>query len=299
MSNPFLGLSAFPLTCADDAGRVDTEALGRSLEPLVAAGVDSIGLLGSTGIYAYLDRSERNRAVAAAVEAVGGRVSLIVGVGALRTDWTCELAREAERLGANALLLAPVSYTPLTEDEVFGHYEAVTGASGLPLCVYNNPGTTHFSFSEALIGRLSRLPSVAAIKMPPRADGDYAGEIRRLREESRAAFAIGYSGDWVAAPALLAGADAWYSIVAGLLPVQAQRLVRAARSAEPDEASASDRTFAPLWGLFRAHGSLRVMYALARLLDLSAGNPPMPIRPLSVPAQDELAQVLEALIRHG
>ena len=157
----FKGLSAFPLTPADTDGVVDTEAFARMLERLVVAGVDSIAVLGSTGTYAYLDRSERSRALAAAVETIAGRVPLIVGIGAMRSSWVNELAREAERMGADGLLLAPVSYTPLTQDEVFAHFEAASAATGLPICIYNNPSTTHFVFSPELISRLSRLAGAA------------------------------------------------------------------------------------------------------------------------------------------
>lgn len=282
-ASPFLGLSAFPLTPADTDGRVDVEALGILLDRLVSAGVDSIGLLGSTGIYAYLDREERSRVVAAAVEAVSGRVSLVVGISALRTSWAQALAQDAERSGADALLLAPMSYTPLTAEEVAVHYQAVASSTGLPLCVYNNPSTTHFSFPEELLARLSRLPRVAGVKMPLPTDGDFAGEIARLRQATPGSFAIGYSGDWGAASALLAGADAWYSVVAGLLPEPALRLTRAAQAGRADEVATLDAAFQRLWTLFRAHGSLRVMYAIAALLDLPVGQPPQPIQPLSLP----------------
>lgn len=53
-----------------------------------------------------------------------------------------ELARDAAEAGADGLLLAPVSYQKLTEEEVYQHFEAVATAGGLPLCIYNNPGTT-------------------------------------------------------------------------------------------------------------------------------------------------------------
>lgn len=110
----FTGLSAFPLTPASLDGVVDTARLGLLLDRICGAGVGSIGLLGSTGAYAYLDRPQRQRAVEAAVEAVAGRAGLFVGVGALRTDWAEELAKGAERARADGLLLAPMSYTPLT-----------------------------------------------------------------------------------------------------------------------------------------------------------------------------------------
>ena len=296
MSPPlFHGLSAFPLTPADAGGVADTEAVGRMVDRLAAAGVDSIGLLGSTGGYAYLDRAERNRAVDAAVEAVASRTRLIVGVGALRTDWAMELARHAERAGADGLLLPPMSYLPLTEAEVAAHVRAVAGATGLPICLYNNPTTTNFRFSDALIAELAAVPRVAAIKMPLAAEGNYAAELARLRASAPAGFAIGYSGDWGAAASLLAGGDAWYSVIGGLMPVEALRLTRAAQAGRQAETAALDASFAGFWTLFRRHGSLRIVHAAARLLGLPAGDPPRPLLPVAPDVEREVADALSAV----
>ena len=235
----FTGLSAFPLTPTDDEGQLKPELLQRFLERIVAAGADSIGLLGSTGGYAYLTPEERKRTLRAAVDCVAGRTPLIVGVGALTTDVAENLARDARQAGADGLLLAPMSYQPLTDDEVFRHFEAVAAAGELPLCIYNNPGTTKFTFSPDLIARLAELPNVAAVKMPLPADSDYAGEMRRLRAMTPDGFAMGYSGDWGAKDALLAGGDCWYSVVAGLLPEPALALTRAAQAGKRARSSAS------------------------------------------------------------
>ncbi|MFT3724557.1 MAG: dihydrodipicolinate synthase family protein [Hyphomonadaceae bacterium] len=288
----FTGLSAFSLTPADASGHVDTAALSHLLDRIATAKANSIGLLGSTGGYAFLSRDERQRAVTAAIEAVGGRIPVIVGVGALRTDDAQTLARHARKSGANGLLLAPMSYTPLTEEEVFQHTVAVAEAGELPLCIYNNPGTTKFTFSEDLIARLAVVPNIAAVKMPLRADGDFKGEIARLRARTPEGFAIGYSGDWGAADALLAGADAFYSTVAGLLPAEMLALVRAAQSGNAGETARLNQAFQPLWTLFRLHGGFRVMYAIANILDLCRVAPPRPILPLS---QSEIAKVESAL----
>ncbi|WP_279483800.1 dihydrodipicolinate synthase family protein [Aureimonas sp. SK2] len=290
-SSPFHGLLAFPITPADDHGRVDTDTLSHLLERLCEAGVDSIGLLGSTGVYAYLSREERRRAVEAAVECVDGRVPLMVGVGALRTDHAQELARDATRAGADALLMAPVSYTPLTQEEAYEHYLAVSATTPLRFCIYNNPGTTHFTFSVELIERLSRIETIQAIKMPLPSDGDYSGELRRLREASD--LAIGYSGDWGTADAFLAGADAFYSVLAGTLPRPVQELARAAQAGNVEEARRFDAALAHLWDMFKAYGSLRVMYALLDLMGLSSAKPPLPVRGLGSDARRQVADALE------
>ena len=297
----FRGLSAFPLTPTDAEGHVDTEALARFLERIHHAGADSIGLLGSTGGYAYLTREQRKRAVQAAVECIGGKTPLVVGVGALRTDEAQALARDAKSAGADGLLLAPMSYVPLNEDEVFQHFVAVAEAGDLPLCIYNNPSTTRFTFSDALIARLSAVSNIVAVKMPLAADDDYAGELARLRQMTPDTFTIGYSGDWGAADALLAGCDTWYSVAAGLLAAPALALTRAAQSGDAVEAARLNGAFEPLWALFKRYGSFRVMFVIADLLGLAHVQPPRPVLPLPEEARDDVRQALETLeiAEHG
>ncbi len=291
----FHGLSAFPLTPASADGVLEPDLFRRSLDRIIAVKVDSIGLLGSTGGYAYLAREQRQRAVRVAVEAAGGRVPLVVGVSALRTDEARLLARDARQAGADGLLLAPMSYLPLTDEEVFQHFAAVAEAGELPLCIYNNPSTTKFVFTDDLITRLAALPHIAAVKMPLTVSGDYAGELRRLRSSTPENFAVGYSGDWGAADALLAGADAWYSVCAGLLPEPALKLVRAAQDGDADKAKRLDAAFQPLWALFKAHGSFRVMYALAESLGVPHGLPPRPIMPLPQATTEQVRIAIEFL----
>lgn len=295
----FHGLSAFPITPADEHGIVDANAVMQITTQLADAGVDSIGLLGSTGTYAYLTRTERCRTIRAAVKSIGGRTPLVIGIGAIRTDDAQDLARDAEAEGADALLMAPVSYTPLTEEEVFQHYVAVAGATGLPLCIYNNPSTTHFTFSHSLLGRLADVSNIAAVKMPLPNKMPLANELGDLRDGPARRLAIGYSGDWGAAEALLAGADAWYSVVAGFLPDISMQMVRAARAANQQEVLAINDRLQPLWELFREFGSLRVAYAAANELKLSQAQPPKPLLPLTGADRLRAAKALSAAVVVG
>jgi 4-hydroxy-tetrahydrodipicolinate synthase len=278
---------------------VDTAALGRLLRRLAAAKVDSVGLLGSTGTYAYLDRAERRRAVEAAVaELRGAAVPLLVGIGALRTDDAVRHGQDARAAGADAVLLAPVSYAPLTEDEVFAHFQTVAAEAGLPVVIYNNPSTTHFTFSPGLIARLSAVPGVAAVKNPAPDAGAVAAELATLRATAAPGFSIGHSGDWKATEALLAGSEAWYSVVGGLFPEPAMRIVEAVRTGDVAEARRLHNSLQPLWDLFIAHSSLRVMYAAANLLGLTDAEPPRPILPLDGPVRQQVAAVIGALDLH-
>ncbi|MET7244297.1 dihydrodipicolinate synthase family protein [Methylobacterium sp. EM32] len=291
----FTGLSAFPITPAEPDGRVDLPALRRLVARLCEAGVDSVGLLGSTGSYPYLTREERRRALDAALDEAGGRVPVMVGVGALRTDEAVRLAQDARAAGAAAGLLAAVSYTPLTDDEVFEHFSAVARESGLSLCLYDNPSTTHFRFGPELIGRVSRLPGIVAVKSPGQEPQAVAGHLAGLRAVVPHDVSLGYSGDWTTTETLIAGADAWYSVVAGLFPQVALDIVRAVQRGDAAEARRLDARLAPLWALFREYSSLRVMFVCADLLDLCHAAPPRPILPLGEEARQRVAEVIRAL----
>jgi 4-hydroxy-tetrahydrodipicolinate synthase len=291
----FHGLSAFPITPCDAAGRVDTGALRGLLKRIDTAGADSIGLLGSTGSYMYLDRAEKRRAIEAAADCLDGSTPVIVGVGALRTDEAVALARDAQDAGAQGLLLAPVSYTPLGDDEVFEHFSAVAAATQLPLCIYNNPGTTHFSISRTLLARLAAIPSIAAVKNPALPATDITAAHQATLSAVPGGFAVGYSGDWLVADAILAGGVAWYSVVAGTLPEPSVKLMRAAQAGDRAEVERINALFEPLWTLFRELSSYLVVHAIANLLELSPYDPPLPIRPLSQADRQRVKAALEVL----
>ena len=291
----FRGLSAFPITPADPQGRVDTSALAHLLERLADARVHSVGLLGSTGTYAYLSRTERRRAIAACVECLDGRIPVIAGIGALRTDEAQALAQDAQSEGADGLLLAPVSYTPLTDTEVYEHFAAVCQVTDLPLCIYNNPSTTNFRFGPTLIESLAKLPNVAGIKMPLPIEQECELELESLRQKTPEGFSIGYSGDWGCAKCLLSGADAWYSVVGGTFPHTAMKLVTAVQNEDRHTVQRVDESFQPLWELFQEFGSLRVVYAAANILSLIDAAPPLPLLPLPSNIQQRVETAIEAI----
>lgn len=293
----FTGLGAFPLTpLANDA--VDEGAFVALVERLASAGVDSITALGSTGSYAYLSEAERARVARLAVQHAGS-TPVFVGVGALRTSQVLANVAHAEAAGAAGVLLAPVSYQPLTDTDVFELFRAVSEHTELPIILYNNPSTTHFTFSTELYARIAELPGIASIKVP-----SVPADLARARErvaEVRAVVpgqvSIGISGDATAAYALSAGCDAWYSVIGGTLPEPALTITRAAQAGLTDQAIAESDRLAPLWQLFTEHGgSIRVIAAVAEHLGLTSERClPLPIQGLDAGARRRVAEVVESL----
>ncbi|WP_223628159.1 dihydrodipicolinate synthase family protein [Microbacterium sp. EST19A] len=296
----FTGLSAFPLTPLRDDS-FDEASYARLIERLVAAGVDSLTALGSTGSYMYLDREERRRVARAAVT-LAGDVPVMVGVGALRTSEVQRLADDAQDAGASAVLLAPVTYQALTDDEVFALFEDVTAGLSVPLVVYDNPGTTHVTFTDDLYGRIATLPHVASIKIPgvPSDPQIAAARVQAIRGRIPSTVSIGVSGDCLAATGLNAGCDAWYSAIGGTLPVPALTITRAAQSGDHAAATAESMRLQPLWDLFAEYGSYRVTAAIAEHLDLVAPNSlPRPVQALNLQGRTKVAEITDRLGLRG
>ena len=297
MSNIFTGLSAFPLTPLKDDS-VDEASFIAIVERLVAAGVDSITALGSTGSYAYLSSDERARVARLAVENAGD-TPVFVGVGALRTSQVLAHVEAAETGGAAGVLLAPMTYQPLTEDDVFELFRTVTERTELPVIIYDNPGTTRFPFTIDLYGRIAQLPGIASIKIPgvptdPTKAREHVDAIRAAVPEH---ITIGVSGDPVASTGLNAGCQTWYSVIGGTLPEPALALTRAAQEGRIDDAIAESDRLSSLWGLFADFGgSLRVVAAIAEHQGLAARRClPLPIQGLTDAQRARVADVVDAL----
>lgn len=303
MSSIFTGLSAFPLTPLHD-DHVDERAFTGLIERLATAEVDSITALGSTGSYAYLTPDERARVARLAVEHAGS-TPVLVGVGGLRTSHVLAHVASAEAAGAAGVLLAPMTYQPLTADDVFELYRTVSEHTDLPVIVYDNPGTTHFAFTTELYARIAELPGIASIKIPgvpldpedPRNLGAAQQRIAEIRAAIPGHVTIGVSGDAFAAAGLSAGCDAWYSVIGGTLPEPALTITRAALQGDGAAAFAESERLAPLWSLFAEFGgSLRVVAAIAEHLGLALERcVPLPIQGLDAAQRARVAAVVEDL----
>jgi 4-hydroxy-tetrahydrodipicolinate synthase len=152
--------------------------------------------------------------------------------------------------------------------------------------------------TPALVGRLAREAGVIAVKRPAPGSAEIGAHLAGVRDSVPDEFSLRYSGDWNAVEALLAGGDAWYSVMGGLFPETAMAIVRAVRDENAATARALDAELPPLWSLFREFLSLRVMYICAEVRGLCRTQPPRPILPLTGSARERVVDTLRSLDLH-
>lgn len=145
-------------------GEVDEEALREIVQFQLKSQVNGFYPLGTTGTGPAMQTTERKRVAEIVVEEANGRVPVIVQIGASEPIISLELARHAEKIGADAVAsLTPYYYHPGAE-AIIEYYEAVSRATNLPLFVYNIPQNTGFNVDAKLLERLSKIPKVVGIK---------------------------------------------------------------------------------------------------------------------------------------
>ena len=308
----FTGLSAFPITPFKQEA-IDFKALQGLVENLASANVDSICAIGSTGLYPYLTREQKYDVAKLAVDHANG-IPVMAGVGALRTYDVLKNVEAVQQAGVNAVLLAPVSYQVLNEEEVYGLYEAVSHEVSVPICVYENPRVTNFTFSDDLYRRIGKLPNIGAIKIPgtpfakssmdnssskdiPPSEASSSEGARRLaslREIMPAHIAIGVSGDSFGAAGMSEGCDLWLSVIGGIFPRTVMRIIDAAQSGN---AQAQSQELNEIWCMFaRNGGGLRVVAAAAEILGYcETPSLPAPFLPIDKKEYSELERIIAQL----
>jgi 4-hydroxy-tetrahydrodipicolinate synthase len=152
------------VTPFDALGRVDEEAAARLMHHLVDHGSDGVVVCGTTGEAATLSDAEQLRMIELAVEELGGRATVVAGVGSNDTRHAVELTERATEIGADALLSVNPYYNKPSVRGIVRHYEEVNRATDRPILLYNIPQRTGFDVSNDLLARLAQLEHIVGVK---------------------------------------------------------------------------------------------------------------------------------------
>jgi len=293
MSSSILhGIIGYTITPFGPDGELDLPALGRSIERLLDGGVHAIAPLGSTGEGAYLSDSEWDAVVEFSLKTIAGRVPTIVSVSDLTTARTVRRARFAERLGASAVMVLPVSYWKLNEAEILAHYHAVGEAISIPVMLYNNPGTSGTDLSVELILRI--VNEVENVTMVKESTGDIQ-RMHRLRLLSNGQVAFYNGCNPLALEALVAGAKGWCTAAPNLIPQHNRELYDAVREGRLEDARESFYRQLAVLDYITRRGLPTTIKAGLRMTGLDVGVPRLPLQELDGDGQRYLQGLLKAL----
>ncbi|ABM11300.1 dihydrodipicolinate synthase family protein [Mycolicibacterium vanbaalenii] len=284
------GIIAYPVTPFTSNGEdIDTGKLAALVEQLVATGAHAIAPLGSTGESAYLTEAEFDTVVDTTVGVVNGRVPVIVGASDLTTANTIRRGKYAQRAGADALMILPVSYWKLTDREIARHYASVAAATDLPIMAYNNPATSGIDMSPELLVRMfTDIDNVAMVK---ESTGDLS-RMQRIKELTGGALPFYNGSNPLVLDALTEGAAGWCTAAPNLRPQPCLDLYTAVRDGERSRAQEIYDDLAPLLRFIVAGGLPTTVKAGLELLGVSVGDPRAPLLALDDTGRAELKTLL-------
>jgi len=243
---------------------------------------DALVISGTTGESPTTGDAEKEALLRAVKEAVGDRARIVAGVGTYNTAHTLELARVAEKAGADGLLVVTPFYNKPPQAGLLAHFTTVAEATGLPMLVYDIPGRTGTAVHTDTMCRLAEHPRIVGVKD---AKGDIAATSWVLRRTDLAY----YSGEDAATlPILSIGGVGVVGTSTHLTGTGTKQMIEAYERRQLDEALRLHQALLPLYtGIFRTQGTILVKAAM-NLRGLPAG----PVRsPLMDATEEEIAQL--------
>jgi 4-hydroxy-tetrahydrodipicolinate synthase len=145
-------------------GKVDEEAFRGLVNWQVEEGVHGLVPVGTTGESPTLSHQEHDRVVEICVQETKGRVPVIAGAGSNSTAEAVAFSRNAEKVGADALLIVTPYYNKPTQEGLYHHYKAINDAVGIPIVIYNIPGRSVIDMSVDTMARLFELKNIVGVK---------------------------------------------------------------------------------------------------------------------------------------
>ena len=221
---------------------LDLEATSAVQAALLRDGVHGLVLIGTVGEGNSLSAEEKRAVVATAVEVAAGKVPVIAGVSEFTTPSAVKFARDAEALGATGLMVLPAMVYVPTRGELQAHFQAVAGATSLPIMLYNNPPSYRVNIDLATLEQLARVPNIVAIKESSPDTRRFTDIINAFGER----FTVFAGLDDVALEGLMLGAKGWVSGLTNAFPAESLALYEAIRSGERERALQIYRWFMPL-----------------------------------------------------
>ncbi len=279
------------VTPFDEQGQVDYEQAKRLASALLDSGSDGVIVSGTTGESPTLSAEEKLRLFAEVKDAIGDRGAVIAGTGNYNTAESIEMSREAERAGADGLLLVVPYYNKPPQEGLYQHFKTIAQSVHLPCIVYNVTSRTSLNMTHDTTIRLSHIDNIVGVKEA----GSDMDQIARIIDGARDGFLVWSGNDNETFYIVSMGGYGVVSVASHLVGSQIKQMMGLLLEGDMEKAAAEHRRLHALFKvLFVVSNPIPVKYALNRV-GFNVGNPRLPL----IPADDKsAAQIDEVLKRY-
>lgn len=283
---PFGEVLTAVLTPFDESGAVDYETFWRLLKHLADNGSDGVVVAGTTGESPTLSTPEKVALFKAAVEAVGDRLTIIVGTGTYDTAASVALTQRAAEIGVNGVMAVTPYYSKPPQEGLYRHFTAIADASDLPVLLYNIPGRTGRLIEVETLQRLAEHESIVAVKDAVDDLEWTENEIRELPE----GFAVYSGSDAMTRGMVSANGVGVVSVAAHFAAPQIKRMVHATVEGDDAESWRLHDGLRPLFDALFVEPNPMPLKAGMNAVWGRVGEPRLPL----IPANAETTQQIEA-----
>ncbi|MBD0378621.1 4-hydroxy-tetrahydrodipicolinate synthase [Paenibacillus sedimenti] len=283
------------VTPFDADHHIDEAALRRLTRRLIEADVHGLFCLGTNGEFFSLSFEEKLRVAEIVIEEAHGRLPVYVGAGCASTNESVQLAVQLERMGADALSVITPYFLTYTQQELADHFLTVADATVLPVLLYNIPARTGNSLQPRTVKELSTVPNIVGIK-------DSSGSFDTILQYIEFAgqdFAVLAGTDSLILPTLMAGGHGAIAATANVFPETVRSIYELWMQGKPEEAEYSQRKLRALRSSFSLGTLPSVLKEAMCMIGLPAGQPRLPVQPLSPLAKAELRSVMDRYMEEG
>ena len=292
MSKAFKGILAALVTPYTDDNKVDLPGVKKLVRYLMDRGIDGFYVCGTTGEAFLLTPDERKAILDAVLEESAGEKQVIAHVGNISTDFAIDLAKHAERAGADAVSAISPFYYKFTLDEIKGYYQDIMNSINTPLFIYNFPNASGFNLTPEVLSDLCEKGNVAGVKFTSNNFHDLA-----LMKKAHPELTIWNGFDEMFLSGLVAGADGAIGSTYNVLATAAIHVYQSFLQGDLAQAQHYQNIINQMVNISKRHNNLKVVRRILDLEGVHCGPCRAPFRPLPESAMDDVRFILEHYVR--
>lgn len=288
----FTGAGVAIITPMNEDSTINFDRLGEIIDNQVENGTDAIIICGTTGESSTMTDEEHTECIRYAVERTNKRIPVIAGTGSNDTKYAIELSQEAQRLGADGLLMVTPYYNKTSQRGLVAHYNAIANNVDIPIVLYNIPSRTGVNIAIDTYVQLAEHKNIVAVKEASGNIGYVAKVIQAVGDKMDV-----YSGnDDQIIPLMSLGAKGVISVLSNIMPKETHQMAQYCLDNDFHSASKMQIELLDLINaLFIDVNPIPVKEAM-NLMGLNVGGCRMPLYPM---AEKDIETLKKSLIAHG